>query len=131
MSLSFNPVLESTVVEPSIASGGAVATWASSDASPTQPVLAFGNLVDLARLKFDTASAEICDVCNTINFSHAHYCKGCSHKLPAFYAACEEEQEPLLPRTSFLRDRASLTDFAAFVLVVNLLVGIAEFMPLQ
>ena len=131
MSLSFNAVLESLTVDPSDRSAGTVATWASSDASASQPVLAFGNLVDLARLKFDTASAEICDVCNTINFSHAHHCKGCSHKLPAFYAACAEEQEPLLPRTSFLRDRASLTDFAAFVLVVNLLVGIAEFMPLQ
>ena len=106
------------------------ATWVS-DPVPTQPVQTFGSLVDLARLKFHPAPAEICVVCNTINFGHALYCKGCSHKLPAFYASCEDEPPPPPRRASVLADRASLTDFAAFVLVVNLLVGIAEFMPIQ
>ena len=104
-------------------------TWVS-DPEPTQPVQTFGSLMDLARLKFDASDAEICDVCNTINFGHPSFCKGCSHKLSAFYSNCEDEPPP--PRSeSVLADRASLTDFAAFVLVVNLLVGIAELMPIQ
>jgi hypothetical protein len=47
---------------------------------------AFGNLVDLARLRAGTAHAEVCDVCNTINMGSARLCKCCAHKLPAFYA---------------------------------------------
>lgn len=113
------------------AASKAAAIWIS-DPLPTKSVVAFGNLVDLARRRLDTSSGEICDVCNTINFGRLHYCKGCSRKLPAFYAACEGEAQPRLPRlTSFIADRASLTDFAAFVLVVNLLVGVAEVMSLQ
>jgi len=103
------------------------AFW-TSDAPPSQPAVAFGNLVDLARFRFETASAEICEVCNTINFGRLHYCKCCSHKMPAFYAACEAEEEPKLPRQRMaLAAGASLTDFAAFVVIVNLLVGIAQF----
>ena len=127
MSLSPNALLD-FVPNSHVHQAGA-ATWVS-DPAPGQTAETFGNLVDLARLKFDTASADICDVCNTINFGRAHFCKGCSHKLPAFYASCEED-EPPPRRTWAFADRASLTDFAAFVLVVNLLVGIAEFMPIQ
>ena len=128
MSLNPNALFELTSASHFHQKG--TATWVC-DPVPTQPVQTFGSLVDLARLKFDTASAEICDVCNTINFGHAHFCKGCSHKLPAFYSSCEDEPPPAPRRASVLADRASLTDFAAFVLVVNLLVGIAEFMPIQ
>ena len=47
---------------------------------------AFGNLIDLARLRAGTSRAEVCKVCNTINMDWAHLCKCCAHKLPAFYA---------------------------------------------
>ena len=127
MSLSLNALLEVTPVSHFHQKG--TATWVS-DPLPAQPVQTFGSLMDLARLKFDASDAEICDVCNTINFGHANYCKGCSHKLPAFYSSCEDVPPPPR-RASVLADRASLTDFAAFVLVVNLLVGIAELMPIQ
>lgn len=51
----------------------------------TQPAVAFGTLVDLARLRLGISSVEICDACNTINIGSPRYCKGCWHKLPAFY----------------------------------------------
>ena len=127
MSLSFN-ALPGFVPNSQFRQAGS-ATWVSEPA-PAQSAQAFCSLVDLARLKFDASTAEVCDVCNTLNFGHAVYCKGCSHKLPAFYASCEDELPPPR-RRSVLADRASLTDFAAFVLVINLLVGIAEFVPIQ
>lgn len=70
----------------------AVSTWISHP-RPTQPAVAFGNLVDLARQQLGNASAEICDACNTVNLESARYCKGCAHKLPAFYAAAREDSE--------------------------------------
>lgn len=126
MSMNPNALLESMPAGRFHQKG--TATWVSDSG---QPVQAFGSLMDLARLRFDASDAEICDVCNTINFGRANYCKACSHKLPAFYANCEDDLPPPPRRASALADRASLTDFAAFVLVVNLLVGIAEFMPIQ
>ena len=52
------------------------------------PDNAFGNLIDLARLRAGTsANAEVCEVCNTINMDSARLCKCCAHKLPAFYAS--------------------------------------------
>ena len=56
--------------------------------------VAFGTLVDFARLRVGTPLAEICDMCNTINMGSARHCKCCAHKLPAFYAyqECGEGQ---------------------------------------
>ena len=116
--------------------GGAGAIWLS-DPLATQPAVAFGNLVDLARLQLGGASAEICDACNTVNLGSARCCKGCAHKLPAFYAAEEEQAEHHRVRDAAahlwqslrIRDRASMSDFAIFSVVVNLLVAIAEFAP--
>lgn len=51
------------------------------------PDNAFGNLIDLARLRAGTANAEVCEVCNTINMGSTRLCKCCAHKLPAFYAS--------------------------------------------
>ena len=48
---------------------------------------AFGNLIDLARLRAGTDNAEVCEVCDTINMGSARLCKCCAHKLPAFYAS--------------------------------------------
>lgn len=117
---------------------GSAATWLS-DPSASQTACTFASLVDLARMQFGVSSVEICDACNTINLGSAHHCKGCAHKLPGYYAACEAEpklprmaEASLPPRRSWsLVNRASFTDFAAFALVVNLLVMVAEFMPMQ
>jgi hypothetical protein len=57
-----------------------------AEATPDSAI-AFGNLIDLARLQTGTTSAEICEACSTINMGSAQFCKCCSHKLPAFYAA--------------------------------------------
>lgn len=114
------------------------ATWLS-DPMAMQPAVAYANLVDLARLQLGGSSAEVCDACNTVNLGSARYCKGCAHKLPAFYAADEEETQQHrvkdaavhIWQTLRIRDRASMTDFAIFSVVVNLLVAIAEFAPIS
>ena len=127
MFLSLNVLLDFLAVSHFHRKDGA--TWVS-DSSQARSADAFGSLMDLARLNFDSSSGDKCGVCNTINFGHANFCKGCSHKLPPFYASYKEE--PRFPRrTSLLAERASLTDFAAFVLVVNVLVGIAEMFAIQ
>lgn len=106
------------------------ATISLSDSPGTPSVVAFGGLIDLARLQVGTASAEICDACSTLNIASARYCKCCSHKLPAFYASTEDGMERLRVREATLLpwhslgmpDRASVMDFAAFSVVISLLV---------
>ena len=61
------------------------AIWLS-DPWASQTAVTFASLVDLARIQFG-AAVEICDACNTVNLGAARYCKGCSHKLPAYYAS--------------------------------------------
>ncbi len=108
------------------------------DSKGMASVVAFGNLVDLARLQVGTPSAEICDACNTINMGSARYCKCCSHKLPAFYAAANKDhtkglrgRDAILPwHLLGLQDRASLMDFAAFSVVINVLVVITAYNPI-
>ena len=105
---------------------------------PTTPrAVAFGSLVDLARLQVGTPSAEICDACNTINMGGACYCKCCSHKLPAFYAAPKDNAKgPGMFDALFLwhslgtPDRASVIDLAAFAVVINLLVVLTASIPI-
>ncbi|MDM0109797.1 hypothetical protein QTH97_33110 [Variovorax sp. J22R24] len=105
------------------------------EAGGTQRTVAFGSLVDLARLQVGTPSAEICDACNTINMGSARYCKCCSHKLPAFYAPTKDnakvERGNMLPWHSLtMPDRASAMDFVAFAVVINLLVVITASIPI-
>ncbi|MGO4396568.1 hypothetical protein AB4Z46_35005 [Variovorax sp. M-6] len=110
----------------------------SKETAPSAPrVLAFGNLVDLARLQVGTPSAEICDACNTINIGSARYCKCCSHKLPAFYAAIKDDahgpsmRDAVLPwRSREMPGRASMIDFTAFAVVINLLVVLTASIPI-
>jgi len=124
------------------AAGDAAPTSAAiwmSDPSASQRAVAFASLVDLARIQFGASTVEICDACNTVNLGAANFCKGCAHKLPAYYAACEGDPELACPheaalpraRAFGLPGRAAFPDFAAFALVVNLLVMVAEFMPFQ
>src|SRR5215207_3074829 len=59
---------------------------------PAKPgVVAFGSLIDLARLQTGDATAEICEACSTINLGSAKFCKGCDHKLPAFYSDLDDD----------------------------------------
>ncbi|SDE00037.1 hypothetical protein SAMN05444679_1163 [Variovorax sp. CF079] len=97
----------------------------------TSSGVAFGNLIDLARLQSGTASAEICEACSTINMGSARYCKCCSHKLPAFYASRDAGKKVPLPKESrIVLRRAWALDFAAFWLVINSLVIVTKFIPI-
>ena len=100
-----------------------------SDPMTSHPPTAFATLVDLARLRLGASSStEICDVCNTINIGSRRFCKGCSHKLPAFYAHAQDEAESSpTPEAPPRAKHFSAMDFAAFV-VGLLLIWITEFM---
>ncbi|VTU20678.1 hypothetical protein H4CHR_00633 [Variovorax sp. PBS-H4] len=95
-------------------------------ARPSLPSdVAFGNLIDLAMLRTGAVSVEVCEACNTINLGAAKLCKGCSHKLPAFYGATHVD-EPLVPPSGWgaTRGRGWTWDLAAFWLVINSLAGV-------
>jgi len=114
-------------VEAPPAQAGAAAVASAPDA--------FGSLVDLARLQIGTPSAEICDACNTINIGSARHCKCCAHKLPAFYAALEGPQGSQPAGFSWeklgLSDRASVMDFAAFSVIINVLMVVTASIPIR
>ena len=103
-------------------------------AEPADPSsgIAFGSLIDLARLQTGTAEAEICEACSTINMGSARLCKGCSHKLPAFYAARSSATEsmPSAKQPRVRSERASALDFAFFWLVIISLMVITRFIPI-
>ncbi|RST47360.1 hypothetical protein [Variovorax sp. MHTC-1] len=93
--------------------------------------VAFGNLVDLARLQVGSTSAVICEACSTINVGSALFCRCCSHKLPAFHATSapgEQVPQPKAPRV--IPDRAWPMDFAVFWLVIGSLVIITRYIPI-
>jgi hypothetical protein len=101
-----------------------------AESPATSSGVAFGNLIDLARLQTGTASAEICEACSTINMGSARFCKCCSHKLPAFYASRDSGEKVLHPKEPHvIRDRAWALDFAAFWFVINSLVIVTKFIP--
>ena len=56
--------------------------------------VAFGSLIDLALLRTGAVSGEVCEACNTINLGASRFCKGCSHRLPDFYAAGNTMHSP-------------------------------------
>lgn len=106
-------------------------TMSFADAGTSSSV-AFGNLIDLARVQTGNSSAEICEACNTINMGSARHCKCCSHKLPAFYAARrsgDQMPQPKPPRD--IPRRAWAWDLAAFWVVINSLVIITKFIPIH
>lgn len=109
-------------------------TISSSEATGTSTSVAFGSLIDLARLQMGGASVEICYACNTINMGTARSCKCCSHKLPAHYAAKEGGNtriRKVFPWHALrMPARASVMDFAAFSVVINLLVLITASIPI-
>ena len=98
-------------------------TLSSGTASASD--VAFGSLIDLALLRTGAASGEVCEACNTINLGAARFCKGCSHKLPAFYGATPVgEPTPPLGGWGTTRGRGWTWDLAAFWLVINSLAGV-------
>lgn len=107
----------------------AAAVFVAETRKPSSSV-AFGNLIDLARLQAGT-SAEICEACSTINMGSARFCKCCSHKLPAFYASRDSGKKVAPPRKPrIVPKRAWALDFAAFWLVINSLVIVTKFIPM-
>jgi hypothetical protein len=106
----------------------------SSTALARQPGLsdvAFGSLIDLAMVRTGAVSVEVCEACSTINLGAARFCKGCSHKLPAFYAEQQPAGDPAEPpaklRTAPRQGHAWTWGLAAFWLVINSLAGATAF----
>lgn len=85
---------------------------------PTATV-AFGNLLDLARLRRGTAEGEVevCEACQTINAPHAYFCKGCDGKLPAYFAALDAGTLVVPPAQAAEDPEERRSRFAVFALV--------------
>ena len=95
--------------------------------------VAFGSLIDLAMLRTGAVSAEVCDACNTINLGSARLCKGCSHKLPAYYSDGAETDDALPAKPAVSPQThgwARVRDLSALWLVIHSLAGMAVFVPL-
>lgn len=96
--------------------------------------IAFGSIVDLARMQIWRPSAEVCDACNTINTRSAQLCKCCSHKLPAFYAAGDHARRTHLMASIWPNaaapERAWAVDFLAFSVVIGSLIVITAFISI-
>ena len=62
---------------------------APADPFASVPVVPFCGVLDVVRLLLRTgnSSAEVCEVCQTINLDSVHFCKCCDAKMPAYYAA--------------------------------------------
>ena len=90
---------------------------------PQRPAatVAFGNLLDLARLRRATAEAgvevEVCEACQTINAPHAYFCKGCDGKLPAYFAALDAGTLVAPPARASEDPEERRSRFAVFALV--------------
>lgn len=92
--------------------------------------VAFGSLIDLAMLRTGAVSAEVCELCSTINLGSAHFCKGCNHKLPAYYVAELDDASITKPITVLARhDWGRAWDLAAFWVVIHSLAGATVFLP--
>ena len=104
------------------------ATVFLTDAASPEDV-AFGSLIDLAMVRTGARSAEICDACNTINLGSARVCKGCSHKLPAFYAErSATDTVPLTPRPA-PEEKSWTLDLAVLWLVISGVAGATAWAP--
>ncbi|WP_431274591.1 hypothetical protein ACQ858_21710 [Variovorax ureilyticus] len=99
--------------------------------SPSSPV-AFAGLIDLVRSTAAEDSGEICEECKTLNRGGARYCKGCEHKLPAYYASASARAPMVLRhRRERTDNRALAWDPAAVWVVLSSLVLITAFIPVR
>ncbi|VTU37800.1 hypothetical protein [Variovorax sp. RA8] len=80
------------------------------------PAVAFGSVLDLVRWRSELAQAEVCEACRTINACHAHFCKGCDGKLPAYFATVDGETHPSPLMTGDVAE-ARRSRYAVFALV--------------
>ena len=97
-----------------------------------QSDVAFGNLMDLTLMRTGLGSTEICEACSTVNLGAARFCKGCSHKLPAFYAARStfEATMPPGPQQPTRPTRSWTWDLGAFWLVITVLACLTALVPI-
>lgn len=105
-------------------------TAAASESASAE--VAFGSLIDLAMLRTGAVSAEVCEACSTINLGSARLCKGCSHKLPAYYSESTEPEDTVPGKpghSTTLHGWARVRDLTAFWLVVHSLAGIVALVP--
>lgn len=88
--------------------------------------VAFGSLIDLAMIRTGAVSVEVCEACSTINLGAARFCKGCSHKLPAFYAERHDSATAAPPSGLGAEQRRGGRgwELAVFWLVINSLAGV-------
>ena len=66
---------------------------ASADPLASASAVPFCGVLDVVRLLFRTgrSSAEVCEICRTVNLGSAPFCKCCGGKLPAYYATLGPE----------------------------------------
>ena len=105
---------------------------AASVANPpsTRPGVAFGSLIDLARLQTGDAKAEICEACSTINLGSARFCKGCNHKLPAFYSTMDGEEAQKVSPSERLRKAPARVWASALMALWMAILSLAAFATL-
>jgi len=94
-----------------------------------QSDVVFANLIDLAQARTGLDSTEICEACSTVNLGAARFCKTCSHKLPAFYAARSTFDATLQWPQRPTSLRSWTWDLGAFWLVITILAGATAWVP--
>ena len=103
----------------------------NSGPSSTSQVV-FGGLVDLMRTTARNAQGrEVCDECKMLNRRGACYCKGCLHKLPAYFTSAN----PRAPFVIWRRreqevNRTSALDLVAVCVVLFALVLMTANIPI-
>ena len=109
-----------------------MAATSSASSLGASPPIAFGDLLDLARLHNDPFPDEICEACRTINPVSRRYCKGCTGKLPAYFAssgalAAQQSGERRLARAPAQRVPLGSSCLGALLVAVAAVAG----MPLM
>jgi len=113
--------------------GASQAAWTAepSDSASSAPV-AFAGFIDLVRSTAAEDSGEICEECKTLNRAGARYCKGCEHKLPAYYASANARTPMVLRRRrEWTGNRTLAWDLAAVWVVLSSLVLVTAFIPVK
>ncbi|SCK06649.1 hypothetical protein VAR608DRAFT_0078 [Variovorax sp. HW608] len=107
--------------------------WLTEPSDPplSSPV-AFAGFIDLVRSTTAEERGEICEECKTLNRAGARYCKGCEHKLPAYYTNANARAPMVLRhRRERAGNRTLAWDLAAVWVVLSSLVLITAFIPVR